>query len=280
MSNGAPDVGLYGPQSITWRVHADPVMLLAGLRALLLQAVHPVALAGVLEHSDFRGDAWGRLLRTAEYVGVTSYGTVADAERAGARVRAIHGRLSAHDPANGRELRVDEPELLRWVHCCEVDSFLQTYRRCGGPLDDGEADRYLAEQAAGARLVGLDPATVPVSRAQLDDYFLAMQPQLAVGRAARSTAFFVFRPPMPSWLAVATPARPAWAATAALAFALLPRWARRLYRAPGMPITDRLATLHGRALRAALLALPPTVREGPHYKAAKSRLAQPQHAAR
>src|SRR4051795_13158089 len=117
------DIGLYGPDSVTWRVHADPTMLLAGLRALLLQALHPLAMAGVAQHSDFRADPWGRLLRTVRYVTTVSFGTTAQAERAAARVRGIHRPLGGVEPESGATYRVDDPELLRWVHCCLVDSF-------------------------------------------------------------------------------------------------------------------------------------------------------------
>ena len=109
------DPGLYGPDSVTWRVHADPSMALAGLRALLLQAVHPLAMSGVAQHSDFREDPWGRLFRTAEYVGVTTFGTTEHARRAGAKVRGIHRRLGGIEPESGIGYRVNDPELLRWV---------------------------------------------------------------------------------------------------------------------------------------------------------------------
>jgi uncharacterized protein (DUF2236 family) len=122
----SPDPGLYGPDSVTWRVHADPTMALSGLRALLLQAVHPLAMAGVAQHSDFREDPWGRLFRTAEYVGVTTYGTTSQARRAGAKLRGIHGRLAGIEPETGITYRVNDPHLLRWVHCVEVESFLTT----------------------------------------------------------------------------------------------------------------------------------------------------------
>jgi len=127
----APDPGLYGPHSVTWRVHADPSMALSGLRALLLQALHPLAMSGVAQHSDFRQDPWGRLFRTADYVGVTTYGSTEQARRAGAKVRGIHRKLAGIEPETGTAYRVDDPELLRWVHCVEVESFLSTAVRCG-----------------------------------------------------------------------------------------------------------------------------------------------------
>ncbi len=267
-----PDPGLYGPDSVTWRVHADPSMALAGLRALLLQAVHPIAMHGVLSNSDFRADPWGRLFRTAEYVGVTSYGTTREAERAGARVRGIHRQLSGLEPVSGTAYRVDDPDLLLWVHCSEVESFLTTAVRCGLRLSPAEQDAYYAEQTRGAALVGLEPAAVPASAAEMADYFATVRPQLRVGREARTAAQFVLWPPMPALVQLGTPARPAWTVLAAGAFALLPRWARRLYRLPGLPTTDLAATAAGLAFRSGLMVVPATLRNGPALRAAQERL--------
>lgn len=269
------DPGLYGPDSVTWRVHADPSMALAGLRALLLQAVHPVAMHGVFTNSAFREDPWGRLFRTAEYVAVTAYGTTREAERAGARVRGIHRRLSGVEPDSGTAYRVDDPDLLRWVHCSEVESFLTTALRCGLRLTADEQDAYYAEQTRGAALVGLDPATVPGSVAAMRQYFVDVRPQLRVGRDARAAAQFVLWPPMPALVQLGTPARPAWTALAAAAFAMLPRWTRRLYRLPGLPTTDLAATVAGLAFRNGLLVVPARLRTGPEVRAARERVALP-----
>jgi uncharacterized protein (DUF2236 family) len=267
-----PDAGLFGPDSVTWRVHADPSMALAGLRALLLQAVHPLAMAGVAQHSDFRRDPWGRLFRTAEYVGVTTYGTTEQAHRAGARVRGIHRRLAGIEPETGTAYRVDDPALLRWVHCCEAESFLSTAVRCGLRLSAADRDRYYAEQTVGATLVGLDPATVPGSTREMADYFRAMRPELRVTAEARRAATFVLWPPMPALVQLGTPARPAWVALATAAATMLPRWARRLYRLPGIPTTDVAATAAGLAFRSGLLVVPEALRHGPHVKDARARL--------
>ncbi len=269
----APDLGLYGPDSITWRVHADPSMALAGLRALLLQAVHPLAMSGVAQHSDFREDPWGRLFRTAEYVGVTTYGTTEQARRAGAKVRGIHRKLAGIEPESGRTYRVDDPDLLLWVHCVEAESFLSTALRCGLRLSAAEQDRYYAEQTVGATLVGLDQAQVPSSTVQMASYFRDVRPQLRVTHAARDAARFVLWPPMPALVEIGTPARPAWVALAGAGFAMLPRWARRLYRFPGLPTTDLAATAAGLAFRTGLLAVPDAVRTGPHLKDARARAA-------
>jgi uncharacterized protein (DUF2236 family) len=267
-----PDPGLYGPDSVTWRVHADPSMALAGLRALFLQAVHPLAMAGVAEHSDFREDPWGRLFRTADYVGVTTYGTRAEAERAGAKVRGIHRRLSGIESESGTAYRVSDPHLLRWVHCVEVESFLTTAVRCGLRVSAADRDRYYAEQTRGSALVGLDPASVPGSVAEMAHYFEQMRPELRVTAEARRTARFILWPPMPSKVSKGTPARAAWIALATAAFAMTPRWARRLYRLPGLPSTDVAASAAGLAFRSGLLVVPERLRHGPELKAARARV--------
>ena len=193
----APDPGLYGPDSVTWRVHADPSMVLGGFRALLLQALHPFAMHGVLSHSDFKDDPWGRFFRTGEYVGVTTFGTTDEARRAGARVRGIHRKLAGVEPVTGTAYRVDDPELLRWVHCVEVESFLSTAVRCGLRLSPAEQDQYYAEQVRGAELVGLDPVTIPSSVAQMAAYYRDVRPQLRVTPGAREVVRFGLWPPMP-----------------------------------------------------------------------------------
>jgi uncharacterized protein (DUF2236 family) len=250
------DQGLYGPGSVTWRVHADPAMALAGLRALLLQAVHPLAMAGVAEHSDFQEDPWGRLFRTAAYVKVTSFGTTKEATKAAAKVRGVHRRLAGIEPESGQAYRVDDPALLLWVHCCEVESFLTTTTRCGLRLSATEKDAYYAEQVRSAELIGA--AAAPDSVSAMADYFATVRPELRMTEAARKTARFVLFPPMPT-KALLTPARPAWTVVAGTAAAMLPRWARRMYRLPGLPPTDMAATAAGMAIRASLLALPEAV---------------------
>lgn len=254
------DPGLFGPGSVTWRVHADQILWIGGLRALYLQALQPETVRGVFTHSGYRDDPWGRLMRTANYVGVVTYGTTARAEAAGARVRAVHERLG-----------IGDPHLLRWVHCCEVGSFLEAYRRAGGGLTDAEADAYVAEQVRAAALVGLDPATVPASVAELDAYLERMRPELSGTREALEVARFLLAPPMPTRVRLLTPAVPAWAAVSGLAFALLPGWARRLYRVPPLPFADLSATVALRSLRRGIGLLPDRLRTGPHLTDAIAR---------
>jgi uncharacterized protein (DUF2236 family) len=263
---------LFGSGSVTWRVHADPLMGIAGLRALLLQALHPVALAGVTQNSSFREDPWGRLVRTAEYVGTVTYGTTREAQRAGARVRGVHRRVRGVDAITGRDFRATDPDLLLWVHCCEVASFLDTVRRGGLRLTDAEVDAYYAEQVRSAELVGLPAGDVPDSARSMERYFDDARPLLVAGPEARRIARFILTPPMPRRVRLLTPARPAWFGLGTLAFTLLPRWARRMYRLPGLPATDLSAAAVSRGLRFAVLSLPSSVRDGPHVKAARARL--------
>lgn len=243
------DNGLFGPDSVTWQLHSDPIMWIAGVRALYLQALHPRAVRGVTQNSDFRQDAWGRLLRTAQFVAVTSYGSTGAAEDAGARVRRIHRHLKATDPATGERYGVDAPELLLWVHCAEVDSYLQVGRRSGLPIDDDAADRYVAEHREGARLVGLDPAEVPATAAELEAYFAHVLPDLACGPEAREVDDFLRRPPVHPLL---TPARALlWSRVSTLAYQSLPPFAQVLYGRPGVgpEAVDRRLTVAGNLLR-------------------------------
>jgi uncharacterized protein (DUF2236 family) len=276
------DTGLFGPESVTWRLHAEPILWLAGLRALLLQMLLPRALAGVLQNSNFREDPWGRLLRTAQFYGEVVYGPTARAEQAGARVRRLHAAMSGTDLVTGERFRIDEPDLLRWVHVTEVDSYAETARRAGLRLTGVDWDGYWAEQRRRAALVGLDPAGVPGSRGEVADYFRSVRPQLRMTRDAAETLRFLSWPPAPPWQPApgwrsalarlgGPPLRLAGLGVAAAAFALLPPWARRLYGAFGLPTGDLAATVSARTLRIALNTLPHRVYEGPIYQAAMTR---------
>ncbi|AVH61631.1 DUF2236 domain-containing protein [Streptomyces dengpaensis] len=225
------------------------MMWVAGIRALYLQALHPRAVRGVMQNSDFRRDAWGRLMRTANFVGTTTYGTSEAAEKAGARVRKIHSMLTATDPDTGQRYRVDEPGLLLWVHCAEIDSYLYVLRRSGLPLSDAQADRYIAEHRISARLVGLDPEAVPADQDQLAEYFEKTLPELAAGPEARDVDVFLVRPPVHPLL---LPARALlWRRVARLAYASLPPYAHELYgrAAPSPAAVTRRLRVTGTLLR-------------------------------
>ncbi|HEX5595031.1 MAG TPA: oxygenase MpaB family protein [Micromonosporaceae bacterium] len=272
------DLGLFGPGSVTWKIHSEPILIVAGLRSLYLQALHPRAMAGVAQNSSYRQDPWGRLLRTSRYVATTIYGTTVEAEAAGRRLRALHARMSARDPFTGEEFRIDDPELLRWVHVTEVESFVSTARRAGVPLSPAEIDTYFAEQRRAAALVGLDPAEVPGSADEVASYYREIRRDLRMTKGAAETALFLTVPPAPRQLNLPLrlglsfgPARLAYLGVAATAFGLLPPWARRCYGALGVPATDLSADLSVRGLRLALNAIPRRFVEGPIYRAAMER---------
>ncbi|MEU0414135.1 oxygenase MpaB family protein [Streptomyces griseorubiginosus] len=245
----AADPGLFTPDSVTWQLHGDPMMWVAGVRALYLQALHPRAVRGVMQNSDFRRDAWGRLMRTAHFVGTTTYGTTEAAEKAGARVRKIHTMLGATDPDTGERYGVDEPGLLLWVHCAEIDSYLQVARRSGFRLTEEQADRYIAEHRVSARLVGLDPDAVPANQAEMAAYFEKVLPELAATPEAREVDDFLVRPPTHPLL---VPAREVlWRRVAQLAYAALPPYAHELYgrKAPEPTTVTRQLRATGTLLR-------------------------------
>jgi len=279
------DLGLFGPDSVTWRLHSEPILMLGGLRSLYLQALHPLAVTGVTQNSGYRTDPWGRLTRTSAYVGTVIYGTTEEAALAASRVRRRHARMTAIDPSTGKRFRIDEPELLRWVHVAEVESFLTTATRAGVRLSPAEIDRYYTEQLRAAELMGLDPATVPATAAEVSAYYDEMQPRLSLTRDGVETAVFLTVPPVPqSWGSRAFrlgltlgPTRWAYFGIAATAVAMLPPWARRMYGGLGWPTTDLTADLSARGLRlllsSVLATIPRSLRVAPMREAALARAA-------
>jgi uncharacterized protein (DUF2236 family) len=216
-----------------WRVHADTSMFVGGIRALLLQSLHPVAMKAVSQHSGFRGDPWGRLHRTSRFLASTTYGTIADAERDIAHVRAIHARISGRT-RDGRTYRADDPTLLTWVHLAEADSFLSAHQHFGAtPLTEAEADRYVEQAGLVAGRLGVPEP--PRSTAELAAALARYRPGLEMTAEAREAADLLLRDPP-----LRGPARAGYAALAAGAVSILPAWARTMLALPVLPITDRL----------------------------------------
>jgi len=243
--SGGRDHGLFGPSSVTWRIMSEPVMWVAGVRALYLQALHPRVMRGTWQNSAFTQSraAWGRFTRTIEYVRVRTYGPLPEVERAGRRLRQLHASLRGTDEDG--EFSLAEPELLLWVHCAEVSSEAEIARRSGIRLSAAQLDMFVAEQRRSAALVGLDPAGVPGSMAELADYLTGMRPLLSACPEARRALRLSFTPRLPAAL---LPLRLVVPALNTLAFASLPGWARRLYGVPSPPLTDAAVSA---ALRAA-----------------------------
>ncbi len=227
----AGDAGWFGPDSATWKIHADPSMLVGGLAAIMLQALHPLALAGVVEHSDFRDRPLERLGRTSSFVTATTYGATPVAERMARSVRAIHRTVVGTAP-DGRPYAADDPELLRWVHVAEFHSFARAHRLYAlRPVSGAEIDRYWDEVAVIALALGA--TDVPRSRAEVDAYLRAVRPDLEAGRQARETLRFILRP-IPGPL----PLQASYLFAVRAALGALPGWARRMLRVPRVPGID------------------------------------------
>ena len=252
--------GLYSPATIVWKIHSDPSMAVGGIRALLQQALHPVAMAGVAAHSNFRDDAWGRLQRTGDYVTTITFGEVAEANNLASRVRSIHTKLG-----------LDNPHHLLWVHMAMVDSFLDTAVRSGVQLSDQERDQYVSEMRTFAELVAIPTADIPISLQELKDYFNEIKPELSASDDAKRAALFLSIPPMPKLVRFATPAAPAWATLATLAASSLPPWARTLYGWPNLPGAQIATSIALKATRATLSLIPSAIIEPPVFKMARIR---------
>jgi uncharacterized protein (DUF2236 family) len=221
----------FSPDRPIHRVHADASMFVGALRALLLQSLHPLAMAAVAEHSGFRGDPWGRVARTSHFLALTTYGTEQDAEAAAARVRAVHAHISGVAP-DGREYSASDPHLLAWVHIAEADSFLAAYQRYGSSaLNQRERDAYIADMAQVAAAIGvIDP---PITERELHIQLAEFRPELRGTPQARAAArFLLVSAPLPVAI------RPAYAVLGAAAIGLLPWWTRWPLRLPYLPIAE------------------------------------------
>ena len=227
--HSAPGPRWFAPDRPIRRVHGDASMFVGGLRALLLQSLHPLAMAGVAGHSGYRGDPWGRLARTSYFLAATTFGPDEEARETIERIKSVHARVRGRAP-DGRAYSAGDPHLLEWVHIAEIDSFLRAHQRYGSrPLDQAGCDGYVADTARIARELGvLDP---PETEAALAERIAAFRPELAGTPEARATArFLLLDPPL------ALAARAPYALLAAAAVELLPPWARAPLRLPHLPV--------------------------------------------
>ncbi|GAA4835175.1 oxygenase MpaB family protein [Kitasatospora terrestris] len=251
--HGTPGPRWFPPDAAIRAVHGDASMFVGGLAALLVQSLHPSAMAAVAAHSGYRSDPWGRLQRTSTFLAVTTFGTAADAQAAVDRVRAVHHRIRGTTAA-GRPYRADDPHLLAWVHAAEAHSFLRAHEVYGAaPLDPAGYDAYVADMAVVAAALGVEDP--PRDRAGLDAVLHSYRPELARTDEAREAArFLLLHPPLP-W-----PVRPAYGALAAAAVHLLEPEHRGLLGLPGVPLVEcafqPLGTAVVRSIRWALPAAP------------------------
>jgi uncharacterized protein (DUF2236 family) len=232
------DDGFFGPASVTWRVSADLSAPVAGLRSLLMQALHPLAMAGVDQHSDWRTDPVGRLAATSAYEVTVTFGDRAGARRVAQRVRAIHEHVRGVDPVTGQPYAADDPALLVWVHAALVDSALVTCALFGTPLSDADADAYVAEMTVAAELLGAPHDMVPDSAATLERYIAGVRPVLRRTPAAAESMSYLLDPP-----GLDEDIAELWRDIRDAAVMALPGWARQMYGYPEPPpLTAELRT--------------------------------------
>ena len=220
----AADDGLFGPASVACQVSTDLASPVAGLRALLMQALHPLAMAGVDQHSGWRRDPVGRLAATSAYLATITFGERAAAAAAAARVRRVHDHVRGVDAVTGRLYAAGDPALLLWVHAALVQSSLAAGQAFGTPLSAEDGDRYVAEMMVAAELVGVPRPLIPASVAELDRYVASVRPELRCTPAARESMAYLLDPPgLDQELAGF------WQDVRDGALAVLPEWAREMY---------------------------------------------------
>ena len=213
-------------------IHGDSSMFIGGLRALLFQSLHPLAMAGVASHSDFKADPWGRLQRTADFLAATTFGPATESQRAVDMVKSVHTRVvgTADD---GRPYSANDPHLLKWVHIAEVDSFLAGYKKFGATeLTAEQCDGYVLDMSRIASALGvIDP---PITVAELAAQIAAYRPELRTSAPARDAAkYLLLTPPMPATI------RPVYGLLSAAAVSLMPVWSRWPLRLPWLPVSER-----------------------------------------
>ena len=240
--HGTPGPRWFAPDSPIARVHGDASMFVGGIRAIMLQSLHPAAMQGVADHSGYRGDMWGRLAQVSTYIAMTTFGAEQDALQVIRAVQRAHESVTGTMP-DGTPYAASDPHLLGWVHVAEIDSFIAAHDRFGHrPLVGPERDEYVAQTAHVAALLGVvDP---PTTEGELRATLAAYEPELRGTPAARDAIrFLVWHPDLP------LAARPAYLSLVGAAVSLTPESARRELGLPHPPVLD--ATLDrtvGRAL--------------------------------
>jgi uncharacterized protein (DUF2236 family) len=217
------DDGLFGPHSVVWRVNRDRTFPLSGLRSLMIQALHPLAMAGVAQHSTWKEDPFGRLAATSGYVLTTTFGDTESAMAAAAWVRKVHTRVRGTDPETGLPYSAEDPDLLLWVHAGLVDSIVTAVQRYGRPLGDTDADAYVKQMVRFAEIVGVPAGSVPATVAALREYIESVELRRATA-AAKEAIGIVLDPP-----GLEPDMRDLWHDLGQVAIGTLPAWAREMY---------------------------------------------------
>ena len=227
------DDGYFGPASVTWRVAGDLGRSVAGLRALMLQALHPLAMAGVDQHSNWRSDPVGRLAATSGYLTTVSFGDRAAADQVAARVRRVHEHITGTDTVTGRPYAASDPALLLWVHATLVESGIVAAAAFGTPLSADDGNRYVAEMTAAAELVGIPAGQSPTTLADLESYLASVRPELRCGPAAAESMAYLLDPP-----GLDEDVAEIWADIKDGVLAVLPPWALEMYGYPQRSLTE------------------------------------------
>jgi uncharacterized protein (DUF2236 family) len=233
----AADDGYFGPASVAWRVSTDLASPVAGLRSLLMQALHPLAMAGVDQHSGWRRDPAGRLAATSAYLATVTFGERAVARQAAARVRRIHDHVRGTDTVTGRPYAAGDPALLLWVHAALVQSSLAAVWAFGTPLSAEDSDHYVEEMMVAAELVGVPSPLVPVSVAELERYVASVRPGLRCTPAAAESMAYLLDPQ-----GLDEDTAEIWQDVRDAAIAVLPEWARQMYGYDAPPLSPERKT--------------------------------------
>lgn len=223
------DDGLFGPRSVVWRVNRDRTFPLSGMRSLMVQALHPLAMAGVAQHSTWKQDPFGRLTATSGYVLTTTYGDTASALAAAEWVRNIHRHVRGVDPQTGLPYSAEDPDLLLWVHAALVESIVTVVQRYGRPLSDQDADAYVREMVRFAEIVGVPAEQVPSSLAAVRRYIESVDLRQATPAAKEAIAIVLDPPELDA------DTREMWHDLGQVAIGTLPEWAREMYGYPKPP---------------------------------------------
>ncbi len=278
METAVRDEGLFGPDSITWRINRENVLVLGGGRALVLQVAHPLVGAGVAEHSNYRKDPWGRLFRTLDRTTAIVFGTTEEAEQAASAVWNVHGRVkgstngTAGPFPSGTPYRARDPELLMWVHATLVDTSILVYDRYVRRLSIAERERYYEEQKALGEAFGVPRSEQPETYAEFNEYVATViDEQLAVTDVVRDVLDSIQNPEVPGGAVTRTLGWPLFEPVRMATADMLPERLRRDLGLSRGPVRERVLRAHTRLLRSALPITPRLMREFPRARVAERR---------
>jgi uncharacterized protein (DUF2236 family) len=257
--------GMFSPETVTWRVNREAILLLGGGRALLLQVAHPLVAAGVIQHSSFETDPLGRLYRTIVVTTKIVFGDARTSAEAAEGLKRVHSGVTGV-ARNGSPYAANDPDLLLWVWATLVDTSLLIYRRYVGPLDDAEVERYYREQTRFAAAVGVPKGHYPPDYRAFRDYFQSTLSSLRPTEDSHRIADSILRPP-------ALPLRPLGPLARLATVGLLPEELRARFGLEWSPRREQLLNASSATIRRLMPILPGFAREFPGARQARLRIA-------